>query len=113
MGLSNTPNPAKDKLIAMASQLGAAVLKEKTPEAARAFIGWVAELGPQVHMPAHGELETALDLAVEDMLKADIRPGQQIPNYDFWQGVAKMYGLETQAKEYNAEITRLTRLVQS
>ena len=84
MSPSNTTNPATDSLIVRASQLGADVLKEKTPKAARAYIGWIAELGPEVYMPAQGELETALNLAVEDMSQADLRPSQQITNYAFF-----------------------------
>jgi len=107
MDTSETSISGTGKLVAKAQELGAAVLREKTPQAARAYIGWVAELEPTVYMPAQGELETALNLAVDDMLKADFRLGQQIYNYEFWCGIAKMYGLKGNVKAYSAEITRL------
>jgi len=104
---SNVADSGITMLVGKAAELGAAVLKEKTPQAARAYIGWIAELDPAVYRPAEGELELALNLAVTDMLGADLRPNQQSSNYAFFRGVAKIYGLGGLVKEYTAEIAKL------
>ena len=65
MDASQTSISGTNILVGKAKELGAAVLRKKTPQAARAYIGWIAELGSQVYMPAQGELETALNLAVK------------------------------------------------
>lgn len=108
MDASETSISGTTILVGKAKELGTVVLTEKTPQAARAYIGWIAELGPQVYMPAQGELETALNLAVEDMLQADLRPSQKRTNYDFFRTIAKMYGLEDRVKAYDAEIAKLS-----
>ena len=65
MGMSETASIGTAILLGKAAELGAAVLKEKTPNAARAYIGHIAELDPTVYRPAEGELELALKLATE------------------------------------------------
>jgi len=109
MSSSSTSSEGTDKLIAKASELGAAVLREKTPRAARAYIGWIAELGPTIYQPVPGTLEQALDLAENDVLQANLRPTDQIANYSFFKNIAEIYGLDSRVASYSKEIGRLAR----
>ena len=106
MAMSPIAEAGTNYLINKATELGATVLREKTPKAARTYIGWIAELHPSVYSPK-GELETALDLAVGDTLQAGLSPRELRNNYLFFRQMAKLYGLDDRARLYNAEIAKL------
>ena len=95
------------RLVAMASTLCSKVLEDRTPKAAREYIGLIAELVPAIYTPRQGELETALDLVEKDLLEAELGPKQAILNYVFWIAIAKQYGLADRVSLYNHEIAEL------
>ena len=107
--MSNLPT-AEDGtryLFDTAKILGQAVLTKRTPQAARAYIGWIEELGPLIHKPGQGELETALDLAVADMERACLEKLVRRKNYEFFKDIAALYGLKEREKIYDAMIASL------
>ncbi|MBI2656932.1 hypothetical protein HYX03_04285 [Candidatus Woesearchaeota archaeon] len=102
--MMSRPSNGKSVFESTASELGDIVLKDRTPKAARAYLGWVAWLGPELYQPPQEVLGTALDLAVQDMENAKLPPINQNPNYEFFRDVAARYGLNARADQYNSRI---------
>ena len=90
----------------MASELSAIVSRDKTPQAARAYLGWIANLGRGFYNPPRGELEAALDLAVGEVESAGLDTSNAIKNYQFFRHVAQLYGLSDRVAIYNAKIVK-------
>ncbi|MEK6984201.1 MAG: hypothetical protein AABX33_06525 [Nanoarchaeota archaeon] len=95
------------KFESRAIELGEIVMKKTTPQAARAYLGWVAWLGTSYYNPNQRVLETALDSAVLDMENAALPIAETIKNYEFFGHVASMYGLDSKAGQYRDKLSTL------
>lgn len=97
--------------IPRAKELGDLVLSTQTPQAARAYLGWIAYLGPNMYPAPTAVLEVALSLAEGDLVQAKIQPSAMIRDYQFFRSIASLYGLSEMVSRYDAEIARLRKAV--
>jgi len=80
--------------VSCANELGEIVMKERTPKAARQYLGWIRHLGPSIYKPSTEVFETALDLAILDMENAGLPPNERVVNYRFLGELAARYGFD-------------------
>lgn len=95
------------RITQQARELGAAVLSDRTPASARRYIGFVAELNPQVYTPPHDELKTALDLAASDVERAGLDRDAKRANYRYFREIAMLYTSHERVKIYGQMIESL------
>ena len=104
-----------------AENLGNAVLKDKTPEAARRFIGFLDRLyeegytlNPREYDSGNGQIKAAglaLDLVVPEVKKVGLPAAKKIRDYELFMRFASLHGLSEQAKEYRGTIADLEIIV--
>ena len=92
-----------------ATELADIVMQERTPQAARAYLGWIAWLGPNFYKPPTQVFKTALDLAVLDMENAGLSPREKIPNYEYWKRIASLYENDVMEIKFEQEIRSYKR----